>query len=106
MKIVNIDEVLPKDKYFTLDGKTYTMPGSVPVRRMLNLMRYSQRLTADNNDADAFEGAINEVASIVAIKTSDFNREKFMDAMTPEAYQKIVETLYTQDKPEEETKNA
>lgn len=106
MKIANIDEVLPPDKFFILAGKTYTLPGSVPVRRMLNLMRYSQRLTDDSADADAFEGAINEVAAIVAIKSPDFDRETLMDAMTPEAYQKIVEILYTQDKPEEETKNA
>ena len=105
MKIVNIDEILPQDKTFILGHKTYILPGSVPVRRMLNLMRFSQRLTTDNNDADAFEGAVNEVAAIVAIKTPDFDRESLLDAMTPEAYQKIVEILYTQDKPEDEQKN-
>jgi len=50
MEVVNIDEVIPKDKEFTLAGKTYKLPGSLPVRRMLELMRFSQRLEKDETD--------------------------------------------------------
>lgn len=105
MKIANIDEVLPQDKQFILGGKTYTLPGSVPVRRMLELMRYSQRLAKDTNDAEAFEGAVNTVVSIIAIKNKDVDRDDMLDQLTAEAYQGIVELLYTQDKPEAEEKN-
>jgi hypothetical protein len=106
MKIVNIDEILPQDKQFVLGGVTYTLPGSVPVRRMINLMRYGQALTDNPNDSEAFEGAIGQMVEIVAIKNPDIDREKIMDDLTPEAYQKIVELLYTQDKPDDEVKKA
>lgn len=105
MKIQNITELMPEDKGFELDGKTYILPGSVPLRKMLKLMKYSQLLEEDATNVDAFEGAINAVGDIIAIKNPDVDIEKFLDEMNVVAYQNIVETLYTQDKPEGETKN-
>lgn len=105
MEVVNIDEVIPKDKEFTLAGKTYKLPGSLPVRRMLELMRFSQRLEKDETDVEAFEGSINTVASIVAIKNKGMDMDAFLDAMTIEAYKSITEIMYTQDKEEDKQKN-
>lgn len=105
MKIQNINELLPEDKGFELNGKTYILPGSVPLRKMLKLMKYSQKLEEDATDTEAFEGAIEAVGDIVAIKNPGIDVEKFLDEMVIETYQEIVRKLYTQDKPEDETKN-
>lgn len=105
MEVVNIDEVIPKDKEFILGGIKYKLPGSLPVKRMLELMRFGQRIDKDENDSEAFEGSIDIISGIVAAKNKDADMNVFVDNMTAEAFAKITEIMYTQDKEEDKQKN-
>ena len=94
MKFINLDKLNPDDKEIQLAGKKWVIPGSTPVKIMLDIVKSSQRLADNPNDVEATENALRAMWEVFKIRNSELTFDDFSKMITIEQYIALVNFIY------------
>lgn len=83
MAILNLDKLRPEDNEISINGKTYLIPGDVPVSVMLDNLKTEQRLQGDATKVqpEDLEKLVENTWRIFKMK-NDITLEDFRDLFT------------------------
>jgi hypothetical protein len=95
VEIYNVDKLVPEDRTLVLGGRELVVPGSLPVRFMLDVLRCSKAVQNDPTDADAVKKSIDVLYGIFSIRTKGLDREWFDDNLSLSTYEAIIGWLFS-----------
>lgn len=103
MDLLNLDAVVFNDKKILFGGVEYVIPGELPLKLMLKIMRCAQEVEKEPNNIDKFEQAVDALADVFALRQA-FSPEKFKNVITVSMYIQIVNFISKAFTPMDEKK--
>lgn len=110
-KYADLDVLVPDERKVKLAGKEYIIPGSLPVKKMIEALKYGQKIADGDFSGDNIDNFLKVLFSILKIKNTNISYEEFVNSITLEQAVAFFNFLYagiepqqTQELIEKETK--
>lgn len=89
-KILNLDKVMPEDRYFVLNGTKYAVPGKLTVSQVLKISKIGQLVQDDPNQAEAL---IDMVWEILEPINKEKSKNELFDSLAMDELATIVDFI-------------
>lgn len=83
MEYLDLDALVVEDKRIRLGGHDYTIPGSIPVKNMIQIIKAGQEVQKDSADESAFNGLMRAYHSVFCIRDLGLTFEVFEKQFDP-----------------------
>ena len=93
MEILNLDDIIKEDREVKFNGKTFTVPGDIPVRLSLRLVKLSQEMQKDAHDEAIIERACDIFTEIFRQKEKDFDKS-VLNSLSMKQYHALMTFMF------------
>jgi len=98
-KILNLDKLIPEDRFFELAGKRFRVPGALSVEEVLKTSKYAQEVQTDPNK---LKEALTAIWDILAPYNPTRKKEEFVDQIKLPMIADLLEFIFNDKGGEEE----
>ena len=90
-KLLNLDAIIPADRFFELAGKTFKVPGSLSVQEALTISKLGQETQENPNE---ILKVLNAVWEILKPYNKDRKDEDFLNNIKIEMLSALLEFIF------------
>jgi len=99
-KYADLDVLVPDKRKIKLSGKEYIIPGSLPVKKMIEALKYGQKIADGDFSGDNIDNFLKVLYDIIVIKNKDITYEEFVNSITLEQSIAFFNFLYAGIEPQ------